>query len=324
MTPAPKRVVVAGGRGAMGSLFADRLEAEGCAVTRVDPLDGDMTDDITTPGPSTVHALAEADVVVLAVDEDVTLRALPVVHEAVDAGTLVIDTTSVKMDVVAAHRRHRRGPVLSVNPMFGPGLDPAGRAIACVTVEDGPAAADFRDRMTGWGADVVPMSAQGHDELTALTQVLTHASLMAFGVALASLLENTPDVDVETVWRAAPPPHRTLLQLVARLVGLRLETYRDIQTSRCGPRARAALGEALGRVEAAGSAEATRLLFREVQLALGPVSAPARAACQAMFERCAHDRHAPAGAVPVPDERYLEMPQSPSPANREDNERNRS
>ena len=56
------------------------------------------------------------------------------------------------------------------------------------------------------------MTADQHDRLAAASQALTHATVLAFGLALAEL-----QVDVADLGRIAPPPHTTLLSLLARI-----------------------------------------------------------------------------------------------------------
>ncbi|XGU19707.1 hypothetical protein ACETU7_34505 [Rhodococcus sp. 3Y1] len=71
--------------------------------------------------------------------------------------------------------------------MFRPSLGPRGRAVIAVPYVGGPQSDRFLDIVRSWGASVAVMDADRHDRLAAATQVLTHASVLAFGVALAEL-----------------------------------------------------------------------------------------------------------------------------------------
>ena len=158
----------------------------------------------------------------LAVPEQVALAALPSLRTS---GALVVDTLSVKsrMDAAIADAG-REGEFLGLNPMFRPSLGPRGRAVIAVPYVDGPQSARFLDIVRSWGASVAVMDADRHDRLAAATQVLTHASVLAFGVALAEL-----GVSADELIAVAPPPHRTLLALLARIAGGEPEVYWDVQ-----------------------------------------------------------------------------------------------
>ncbi|MGN5378582.1 hypothetical protein ACQ4WX_17415 [Streptomyces lasalocidi] len=70
---------------------------------------------------------------------------------------------------------------------------------------------------------------------------MTHAVIVSFGLALARL-----GVDVRTLTATAPPPHLTLLTLLARVLGGSADVYGDIQRSNPhAATARRALADAL-------------------------------------------------------------------------------
>jgi prephenate dehydrogenase len=66
-----------------------------------------------------------------------------------------------------------------------------------------------------------------------VTQALTHAAVLAFGIALDEL-----GVAVEDLGAMATPPHLTLLALLARIASGGSETYWDVQAG--NPHARRA------------------------------------------------------------------------------------
>ncbi|MFF6918368.1 prephenate dehydrogenase/arogenate dehydrogenase family protein [Streptomyces sp. NPDC012466] len=264
--------VVAGGTGAVGRMFADRLAESGAAVLRVDPAGagpGALTDDIRAPGPAAARALAAADLVLLAVPESVALDAVGPVTRLMRTDALFADTLSVKGGI--AERLRARAPrtqAVSLNPMFAPSLPLPGRPVAATVVTEGPAVRALLALIARWGARVVEMSAPEHDRLTAAQQAATHAAVLAFGLALGGL-----GVDVGALRATAPPPHRTLLQLLARISSGSPEVYWDVQAG--NPHAlaaREAVGhglERLGRAVASGDAAAFETLFEELRATLG-------------------------------------------------------
>ena len=256
------RCVIAGG-GAVGRLFADLLSAAGGDVLVVDRAagPGQVVGDITAGGPGLAAELAAADVVVLAVPEPVALAALAPVAAAMTPGALLVDTLSVKSRYAAAVSDLPADvEVLSLNPMFAPALGFDGRPVAAVELRDGPRTQALIRLLSAAGARVVPVAADRHDRLAAATQALTHATVLAFGAALAAL-----DVTAEELAALAPPPHATLLALLARIAGGTPEVYWDVQSANpFAQHARAALCTAVSTVDIAvdkGEDEFTDLMM---------------------------------------------------------------
>ena len=280
-------VVVVGGTGAVGRLLVDLVRADGIPVTVVDVHDGSpegtsavTIGDITAPNEQTEAVLQRAATVILAVPESVALAAD---LSAVRADALLVETLSVKSGF-ARHlgERNRSGNVVGINPMFAPSLGMAGRPVAAVVHRDGPSVQDFLDGIARWGGRVVLLDAERHDRLAAATQALTHASVLAFGLALAEL--DLPFVDIDAV---APPPHTTLLAVLARITGGEPEVYWDVQAGNpYAAEARAALARsarALTETVESGSEEEFARLVSEAEVALGGSGDRYRAVCAEMF-----------------------------------------
>jgi 4-amino-4-deoxyprephenate dehydrogenase len=250
---APRRSLVIGG-GAVGTLFAGLLSGSGhrVEVISLPPVPspavphGDgvrfIVGDITDPGPELAARIGKADMVVLAVPEQAALTALDSVAAAMADGALLVDTLSVKSRIVPAIGA--AGPHLeavSLNPMFAPSLGFAGRPVAVVAIREGPRSRHLLGLIGEWGGRVVPVAADEHDRLAAAVQALPHAAVLAFGLALASLR-----VDIAELGPIAPPPHRMMLALLARIAGGSPEVYWDVQSANpMGSPARAGLAEAL-------------------------------------------------------------------------------
>ncbi|TCO56097.1 prephenate dehydrogenase/arogenate dehydrogenase family protein [Actinocrispum wychmicini] len=219
--------VVCGGAGSVGGLFCRLFGNSGDVVT-VDREQGrHVQGDVTHPSRNVNAVLATADVVLLALPEKACEAAIPVVASTMRAGALLADTSSVKATVAAllaeAAERHDL-ETLSLNPMFAPTLDPAGRPVATVTIRGGPRTDLVCRLLRDASLRLVPVTADEHDHLTALTQVATHASVLAFGQALVA-----GGCDVDKLVRLAPPPHLAMLALLARIVRGSPEVYWDIQ-----------------------------------------------------------------------------------------------
>ncbi|MFI5680259.1 prephenate dehydrogenase/arogenate dehydrogenase family protein [Streptomyces cellulosae] len=239
-----RRCLVAGGAGAVGGMFASLLAGSGAEVVVVDPAGGDITGDITSPGDALVAELGKADLVLLAVPERTALAGIPLIAPHLRPGALLADTLSVKGSVVAALRGVEGVQAVSLNPMFAPTLGMPGKPVAAVVVHDGPAAAELLRLLAEWGGRPVTVDAERHDRLTAAAQVLTHASVLSFGLALEEL-----GADIGELGAIAPPPHATLLALLARIASGTPEVYWDIQAAHPDAgRARGALAAAVRRL----------------------------------------------------------------------------
>lgn len=242
--------MVVGGSGAVGRLLVDLLRGNGDTVVVVDArppvrpsADRIVIGDILAPTPDITAAVAAADLIVLAVPEGVALGAVRALSGRLRAGTLVVDTLSVKSRFHTALRQCAEPPgqALGINPMFAPSLGIRGRPVAATIYRDGPMVPHFLHSLTESGARVVTLSAQQHDRLVAATQALTHAAILAFGLALSEL-----DVSAEELFATAPPPHAVSSALLARVGHGVPEVYWDIQSANPhARRARALLADAV-------------------------------------------------------------------------------
>ena len=110
--PTIGRVVVAGGAGAVGSLFAERLQESGNDVVIVDlaapgpahRVTRFVRGDISDPGAEVTDLVRAADAVLLSVPEPVALVAIGRLAGALRPDALIADTLSVKATVVPALR----------------------------------------------------------------------------------------------------------------------------------------------------------------------------------------------------------------------------
>lgn len=238
-----RRCVVVGGSGAVGELFTRCLAGSGVDVVVADPATGGA--DATIPDETLIAELKAADLVLLAVPERTAIAALPALAPHLRPGTLVADTLSVKRSVAPVLRSLDGVEAVSLNPMFAPSLGFPGRPVATVIVHNGPKVTELLALLGDWGGrPVLCGGAEEHDRLAAATQVLTHATVLGFGLALTGLAQDVGDVEP-----IAPPPHRVLLALLARIASGTPEVYWDVQAANPdGPAARQALAAGLRRV----------------------------------------------------------------------------
>ncbi len=221
---------------------------------------------------------------VLAVPEPVAVAAVKGVAAVLHPDAVLVDTLSVKQRIVESLRADASGiEALSLNPMFAPSLGFEGRAVAAVVVHDGPGVRTLLDLIGRWGGKVVPVTAQEHDRLAGASQALTHATVLAFGLALGRA-----GVGATELRQIAPPPHTVLLSLLARIATGTPEVYWDVQAANPeAPAARRELAQGVRRIADlldTGTEEDFAALLREARDALGPELDHYRETCARLFE----------------------------------------
>ena len=289
-----RTVALIGGSGDVGRMLTTRLRADGNTVRTVDIRFTDRSDadqvkgDVTDPSPELRAVVRAADTVILAIPESVALESIPFLVAELPEHALLVDTLSVKSRFDAALRESAlRGGAVGINPMFAPSLGPEGRPVAAVTYRDGPGVEWFLSALSGWGSSVVRLDAEHHDRLTAATQALTHAGVLAFGLALADL-----GVDGGELTAVATPPHLVSLALLARVGGGVPEVYRDIQAGNpFAGDARRALAAALTTLTDTveqGSDDDFAALMSRATSPLGDRSEPLARLCADLFTDLVH------------------------------------
>jgi prephenate dehydrogenase len=230
--PVLRRCVVAGGSGQVGRMLVQLFVQAGLDVCVADltrprePLGGRffLADVMATPGPVR-DELRRADAVVLALPERAALAAAPAVVQMMRPDALLVETLSVKTRFSSLLGQSGANiEVVGLNPMFAPLLGMSGRPVIAVVSRAGPRGNELLRVVSASGACLTRMTAEDHDRLTAGLQALTHVTVLAFGMALASL-----DFEVADAAALAPPPYTILLALLARIVSGTGELYWDIQ-----------------------------------------------------------------------------------------------
>ena len=223
-------VIVLGGAGLIGSLISRILKQYGYSIRVVDRRPAEFESeyheiDVTQPFSNTGAVFRDAMAVVFALPESVTVRTIPWVTRFLSTEVVFIPTCSVQgpfykaLKAAAPHQQF-----VGINPMFSPKLSVQGRTVA-VCVENTESAQSFIERrLMEAGMKIRRMTPTAHDELMALCQTLPHAAILSFGMALAK-----SSVDLDTVGEVMPPPMRTMMALLSRILVNPPEVYWDIQ-----------------------------------------------------------------------------------------------
>jgi 4-amino-4-deoxyprephenate dehydrogenase len=217
------------GNGAVGAVLADKLRSCGRSVVVYDkhPKSPEVLfGDACCPAAPLESDLRLARWVILALPDSVLPTAIAAVAPCLQEGALLVETSSVKRPLapcISAVPPHLE--TLGINPLFSPSLGFAGRSVATVHGSCSVNAASFEALLTDWGARVVGLSADQHDEIVATVQAASHAALIGFGAALS----RSP-ARLDQLLLLATPPFRCLLLLFSRLVSHAPEVLWSIQT----------------------------------------------------------------------------------------------
>jgi prephenate dehydrogenase len=240
--------------------------------------------DVRMPSADMRSLIGRSQVVILALPLPVTLEVVSMVTGAMQPGALLVETSSVKTEVVKRLEiADSRVEMLGVNPMFAPALGAQGRAIVAVPVRSGRRTDDFLALLSRSGASVVKMDAARHDRLASITQTLTHAAALSFGLALVSLGE--PIADLQAV---APPPFSLMMALLARISSGTPEVYSEIQYANPSAyHARAALLQGLRALEQEDGVEGVDFesMIQSLREYLGGACDPHARLCAELFGR---------------------------------------
>ena len=241
-----KRALVIGGRGKMGSWFAEFLASQGFRVAIADPKGG-------LPGYEHLadwrdHPL-DCDLIVLATPLSATARLLLQLAERAPRG-LIFDLGSLKTPLRAGLEALVKAGcrVTSLHPMFGPDTELlSGRHVIFIDLGDKAALQEAQDLFAPTMAERVVMGLDEHDRLIAYVLGLSHALNIAFFTALAESGEAAPRLA-----QLSSTTFDSQMDVASRVAAESPELYFEIQSlNEYGIESLLALQEAVERLVAA-------------------------------------------------------------------------
>ncbi|MCA0375985.1 MAG: bifunctional chorismate mutase/prephenate dehydrogenase [Gemmatimonadetes bacterium] len=174
----PRTVAVVGGHGKIGRLLVRLFGDLGHQVLVVD----------TDTALGATDAAAAADVTVVSVPIEHTEAVIRLVGPHVREDALLMDVTSIKAAPVAAMLEATRGSVVGTHPMFGPSVHTLEGQRIVVCRARGDAWAEWvAHTFAARGLVVTEATAEQHDRVMAVVQVLTHFQTQVLGLTLARL-----------------------------------------------------------------------------------------------------------------------------------------
>ncbi|KAF7786674.1 chorismate mutase / prephenate dehydrogenase [Pseudoalteromonas rubra] len=206
-------VVIVGGAGAMGQLFARQLQRSGYEVRVLDK----------AQQADQASILADARLVLLSVPINAleqVIQGLPPLPDE----CILADITSVKQAPLQAMMKKHSGPVVGLHPMFGP--DISHWVKQTVVVCDGRGSEVYQgllEQLQIWGCHLANMAAKKHDQAMQIIQVMRHLTTFVYGQFLARQCHT-----LEELRSCSSPIYQLELMMVGRLFAQSGELYTDI------------------------------------------------------------------------------------------------
>lgn len=211
--PQLSKIVIVGGKGALGTVFTDMFTRSGYRVEALEQEDWPRASDI----------LSDAGLVLVAVPIDITCEIIGRLTDLNDQ-CILADITSVKHKPMEAMMAAHKGPVLGLHPMFGP--DVPGLVKQVVVACEGRFPEQYQwllEQIRIWGAIVYTSEPKEHDKAMSFIQVMRHFSSFVYG---AHLSQEQPDL--KQLVDFSSPIYRLELAMVGRLFAQNSALYGDI------------------------------------------------------------------------------------------------
>ena len=133
-------VVIVGGNGGMGRIFASYFENSGYKVFSFGHRGWDKAPEY----------LKTAKIVIVSVPIDITIDVIKRLSPMLRDDQILCDFTSVKGPIVEAMMQYHKGPVLGLHPMFGPDVKSLVKQVVVTVPERDEKASQFFSRATSY------------------------------------------------------------------------------------------------------------------------------------------------------------------------------
>jgi len=207
-------VLVIGGAGQMGSLFASLFNKSGYEVRILTENNWDNARDLC-------HNI---DLALVSVPIEKTVQVIEKIAPFLPPEAVLADLTSVKKEAVSKMLSTHGGPVIGVHPLFGPPISCLDKQIIVVTPGRDDAACQWlTDQLGLWGAVLVESTPEEHDEIMEIVQALRHFATFCFGEFLCQRRAK-----LERTLEFSSPIYRLEIGMVGRLFAQDSSLYAQI------------------------------------------------------------------------------------------------
>ena len=211
---AKRHVLVVGGNGQMGGLFADLFRRSGYPV-----------DILTENNWDQVETLCKGiDLALVSVPIEKTEDVIETIAPHLPAKALLADLTSIKKEPMEKMLSSHKGPVMGLHPLFGPTASVLEKQIVVATPGRHSQRGEWLlEQLALWGAIVVPSTPEEHDAIMEMVQALRHFATFCFGRFL-----HQKQVDIQRSLEFSSPIYRLELGMVGRLFAQDAGLYAQI------------------------------------------------------------------------------------------------
>ncbi|QIW15546.1 bifunctional chorismate mutase/prephenate dehydrogenase [Pasteurellaceae bacterium RH1A] len=214
VNPEIEKMVIVGGLGKLGGLFARYFRNSGYRVEVLDRDDWGEAESI----------LSGANVVIVSVPINHTLETLERLKPYLREDMILADLTSVKAQPLAKMLEVHQGAVVGLHPMFGSDIASfAKQVVACCHGRFAQRYQWLLDQIQIWGAKIEVIDAAEHDHAMTYIQALRHFSTFAFGLHLSQ-----QPVKLSQLLALSSPIYRLELAMIGRLFAQDAGLYADI------------------------------------------------------------------------------------------------
>lgn len=237
----PGDVIIIGASGGIGRDLRHNFSALGIPAIGLDKAGGPgvIAEDVLALSPKAIELISNVELVVLAVTDQLAMRAAPLLLPHLRPNATLMDCSSVKSGYQDAVAGMSHCAKVSINPLFGPGLKWSGRTMAVTRITDGPAVERWLGAFRRMGLTLIMLDAETHDRFAAEAQSAAHAAIIALFLSVGN-----------DSAQFATPPYKLLKLLFARMLSAEAHVYWSIQAGNpFAKAARARLRDALDRVE---------------------------------------------------------------------------
>ncbi|QSX38987.1 bifunctional chorismate mutase/prephenate dehydrogenase [Shewanella sedimentimangrovi] len=208
------QIVIIGGKGQLGRLFAQMFSLSGYRVQILDKDDWQVADSL----------FAGAGLVLVTVPIGSTCELIRSRLGSLPKDCVLADLTSIKEAPLNAMLDTHSGPVVGLHPMFGPDVGSLAKQVVVVCHGRGQTQYQWLLEQIGiWGARLVEAEAVRHDKAMQLVQAMRHFSSFVYGLNLCR-----EQADIDSLLEFSSPIYRLELAMVGRLFAQDPQLYADI------------------------------------------------------------------------------------------------
>lgn len=226
------QIAVIGGTRGLGKWIANFLKKKGFDVT-ITGRDSHLGENVAKKigvnyTSNSVEAATNSKVTILSVPIDVTPRIIKEISPHLQAGSLLIDVTSVKEKPAQLMQEYVPEGVefLPMHPVFGPrirSLD--GQVVVLTPISKGEWYHKVFKFLEEENTRLIETTPKKHDQMMSIVQGLTHLTHISMAVTLEKLV-----VDVGESRKFASPIYDMMLDMIARITAQNPYLYYSIQT----------------------------------------------------------------------------------------------